>query len=99
MKKFSDFNIKKSVKETLPGLKIKISGVLNRDIVVHAYQIKDSKFKDKDLCLYLQIYIDGAMRLLFTGSEILIGYIKQIPMEHFPFTTRIVEKDQGFHFS
>ena len=97
MKKFSDFNIEPKTQMSLTGLKIKMSGVLNRDIIVGTYQIKDSKIEGKGKCLYLQLKVDGIQRVLFTGSEFLMDAIKQI--NEFPFTTRIVEKDQAYHFS
>lgn len=99
MKKFSDFNILPMMNNTLVGLKIKMSGVLNRNIIVHDYKIVDSKHHQGEKCLYLQINLDGSMRVIFTGSAFLIDTVSKIPKDGFPFTTKIVEINQMFQFS
>jgi hypothetical protein len=103
MNRFSQFNIK-IPERGFEGDKIKISRVLNREIVVHHYKIEDSKVKvyqekGSGKCLHLQISFNNEMHVLFTGSRVLIESIKQIPENQFPFTTTIIEENSRFIFT
>ena len=103
MNKFSQFDIKISTK-CFQGDKIKISKILNKEIVVHDYKLEDSKvqaFKEKGTgkCLYLQLSFNNEMHILFTGSCGLIEAIKQIPDNQFPFATTIIEENNKFIFT
>ena len=101
MNSFSQFNIK-SKTVGFEGEKIKMSKVLNREIVVHHFKIEDSKvFKDRGTgkCLQLQISINSEKHVLFTGSSGLIETIQQVPVTGFPFTTTIVEDNERYKFT
>jgi len=100
MKNFKDFGIKTNVK-AFSGDKIKISRVLNREIVIHDFKIVDSKYTDagNGKCLYLQISIADVKYVVFTGSIGLMEEIILVPAEGFPFTTTIVEDNERFQFS
>jgi hypothetical protein len=101
MNKFSQFNIKIRDKG-FEGDKIKMSKVLNREIVVHHFKLEDSKvFKDKGTgkCLQLQISFDNVMHVIFTSSSGLIEAILQVPENQFPFTTTIIEDNDRFKFT
>jgi hypothetical protein len=99
MKSFKQFNIQVTSK-SFEGDKIKIDRVLNKEIIVHAFKIEDSKFeKGNGKCLYLQIHVDNAKRVLFTGSASLMEMIKQVDKNDFPFTTTIVRENERFQFS
>jgi hypothetical protein len=101
MNSFSQFNIQYTAK-SFEGDKIKMSRILNRQIVVHAYKIEDSKmFKDRGTgkCLYLQISFDNVKHVVFTGSSGLIEVIQQIPENDFPFTTTIIEENEKYKFT
>lgn len=100
MKRFSDFNIKPSHGRFI-GEKIKMYNVLNREIIVHDFKVNDSKFKESNSkeCLYLQIEIEGAKRVLFTGSKVLVSMIKNVPKENIPFKTTIIKEGETFQFS
>ena len=95
MKKFSEFGIKPDHKGFI-GDKIKISKVLNREIIVHAFKIEDSKFDGKRLDM--QIQIDETMHVLWTGSIVLMSMIQRIPKENFPFLTTIVRENECYEF-
>lgn len=95
MKKFSEFGIKPDHKGFI-GDKIKISKVLNREIIVHAFKIEDSKFDGKRLDM--QIQIGGTMHVLWTGSIVLMSMIQRIPKEDFPFLTTIVRENECYEF-
>jgi hypothetical protein len=81
---------------------MKISKVLNREIIVHDYKIEDSKcFKDRGdgKCLHLQISMDSNKHIVFTSSGGLMEIIQQIPKDDFPFETTIIEEDKRFLFT
>lgn len=81
----------------MEGEKIKIDKVLNRKITVYSYKVEDSKFTDK--CLHIQISVDNSMRVLFTGSKVLLETIERVPKESFPFATTIVKENDRFMFT
>lgn len=101
MNNFSQFNIKTSVKG-FEGDKVKISKILNREIIVHHFKLDDSKvFKDRGSgkCLQMQISINNEKHVLFTGSSCLIEMIQQIPDNGMPFITTIIEENDRYLFS
>jgi hypothetical protein len=101
MKTVSQFNIQAPSKG-FEGDKIKMSRILNREIVVHDFKIEDSKvFKEKGpgKCLQLQISFNNEKHVVFTGASGLIEVIQQIPSNGFPFTTTIVEENDRYIFT
>jgi len=101
MNRFSQFNIKVTTKG-FEGDKIKMSKILNKEIIVYQYEIKDSKvFKERGTCkcLCLQISINGEKHIVFTSSSGLIDAILQVPEKEFPFTTVIVVENERFKFT
>lgn len=93
MKRFSDF-----AKEALPfdGEKVAIEDLLNREIEILAYKIKASKFNgSSEECLMLSVELEGAKRVLFTGSTVLIDQLRMYGHE-IPFATTI-KKIQKFY--
>ena len=101
MNTFSQFNIKVE-SQAFEGDKIKMSKIMNREIVVHHFRIEDSKvFKERGSgkCLCLQISFDQRKHVVFTGSTGLIEVIKQVPETGFPFTTTIVEEYERYLFT
>ena len=98
MKKFSDFGIKTSV-QNFVGDSIKVSRILNRDIVVHDFKIEDSKFGVGKKCLYVQISVGELKHVVFSGSVALAEMIQQVPKEDFPFETKIIKEDERYIFA
>ena len=101
MKQFSDFNIKTTSKG-FEGNKIKMSKLLNKEILVYDFIISDSKvFKEKGSgkCLQLQISLNNEKHVVFTSASGLIEAIEQIPSDEFPFSTVIIEMSDRFKFS
>lgn len=97
MKRFSDLGIKVQT-TAFVGDKLKVSKILNRQIVVHDYKIEKSKHNDGD-CLYLQIELNQTKYVVFTGSTNMMKQIKQVPKNAFPFETIIVQEDERFEFT
>jgi len=101
MNSFSQFNIATASKN-FEGDKIKMSKILNREIVVHAFKIEESKvFKERGTgkCLHLQISFNNEKHIVFTGSSGLIEVIEQVPASGFPFTTTIKQENERFLFT
>lgn len=98
MMNFKDLGIKPS-KQMFVGDKIKIARLMNREIVVNAFEVRDSKYPEKGKdALVLQIEFDGEPRIVFTGSRILIDQIRQVEESDFPFTVTIVKNGEHFEF-
>ena len=101
MNNFKSFNISAPAKG-FEGDKIKMTKILNREIVVHDYKVEDSKvFRDRGTgkCLHLQISICGEIHIVFTSASGLIDVIQRIPKDGFPFTTTIVQDGERFLFT
>jgi hypothetical protein len=103
MNRFSQFNIKAPAKG-FEGGKIKMSRILNKEIVVHDFKIEESKvqaFREKGSgkCLYLQISFDNEMHVVFTSGSGLIETIQLVPKNQFPFTTTIIEENDRYKFT
>lgn len=98
MTRFSDLGIKANHKG-FQGEKVKISKVLNREIMVHDYKLDNSKFEGKGKCLQLSIELNETKHVIFTGSVVLIDMIEQVPKNKFPFSTTIVEDNDRYFFT
>jgi len=100
MKRFSEMNIEVELK-SFTGDKIKIEKILNKDIIIHDYDIRESKYKEKGngQCLHLQLEIGGEKRVLFSGSTYLMDLIKKVNDDDFPFITTIVKEGEYFKFT
>lgn len=101
MNTFNQFNVK-ITKKGFEGDKIKINKIMNREIVIHDFEIKDSKvFADRGSgkCLKLQISFNNEKHIVFTSGASLIEAIQQIPEKGFPFTATIVEENDRFIFT
>jgi hypothetical protein len=103
MNTFSQFNIKVE-SQSFEGDKIKMSRILNREIVVHHFKLEDSKvksFQEKGTgkCLHLQISFDNRKHVVFTSATGLIEVIQKIPEKGFPFRTTIIEENDRYLFT
>lgn len=98
MNNFKQFNIKPTTISFI-GDKVRINKVLNTEIIVHDYKIKDSEKKPGTKYLTLQISRKDEKEIVFTGSKTLMDMIDQVPKEQFPFRTTIQQEDQMFQFT
>jgi hypothetical protein len=98
MKKFSQFNVQ-PVSKIFEGDKIKMSKILNREIIVHDFKLEDSKCFRDGKCLYLQISVGGVKHIVFTSACGMIEVITQIPEDGFPFETTIIQEGERFLFT
>lgn len=98
MNSFKDLNIK-PISLSFVGEKVRMIKILNNEIIVHDYTIKDSEKKPGTKYLTLQISRRAEKEIVFTGSKTLMDMIEQVPKEKFPFTTIITQDDQMFQFT
>jgi len=99
MKSFKDLGIENK-HNTLMGEKIKMDNILNILIYVRDFKIEKSKFTKNKTgdCLYLQIEVDGEIRIVFTGSDVLINTIREVDKKDLPFSTTIKKLGECFIF-
>jgi len=103
MNSFQQFDIK-VVNKGFEGDKIKMSRILNKEIIVHEFRLEQSKVKafqerGSDKCLHLQISINGEKHVVFTSSSGLIMAIEQVPPDGFPFKTVIIQENDRYRFT
>ena len=83
MKSFTEF----AEEGVLDGDKTKIDDILNQEVIINGYNIKQSQYKEKQY-LTLQIILNEKKFVLFTGSEVLIDQMKKYQSE-IPFKATI----------
>lgn len=100
IRKFSDFGIKPERKRFV-GEKIKLAKILNTEIMIHWYQIMPSRYPERgsDTCLWMQISVDGTKRVAFSIAKVLMEEIQKVPVDHFPFTTKIINDNDIYEFT
>lgn len=100
MKQFKEMGITAEVKGFV-GDKIKIDRILNKEIIVNGFVVKDSKFvgKGNGKCMYMQITFDSEKRVVFTSSVYLMNMIDKVADNDFPFTTTVVKINEHLEFT
>ena len=81
------------------GKKIDMDDIINIEIIVHGFEIKDSTKKNGTKYLTLQIEKDNTKRVVFTGSKNLMDLISQVSKKQLPFKTTIVKQDKRLEFT
>lgn len=94
MKKFSDLNIKLDNENIFMSEKMKISEIVEKQIIVESFKITDSKFPNKK-CLNLYFNFNNKNKITFSSSEKLIEQIEKVNINDFPFETKIIKLDFG----
>lgn len=96
-KRFSEF-----ARENMPldGSKLKLDDVVNREMLVLDYRVKDSHFKKENCekCMTLQFKIKDKVYVMFTGSNVLRDQIERYKTE-IPFITTIKKIDRYYTFT
>ncbi|MDD3535176.1 MAG: hypothetical protein PHC50_03405 [Candidatus Cloacimonetes bacterium] len=94
---FSDFG---DDSETLEGEKMKIDDLLNQDLIVRGYRIKETKFPKKGgspYCLTLQIELNSELHVVFSGCIVLVDQIRKYAAK-IPFRAQIVKIGNYYKF-
>jgi len=86
MKRFEDF----AQENILDGDKAKIDTFLNKEIVIIGYSVKNSRYSKNKTGEYLtlQVELENAKYVIFTGSDVLIDQMKKYANE-IPFMATI----------
>jgi hypothetical protein len=86
MKRFSDF----ADENILDGDKKAIEDILNKEIIILNYRIRESRYSDNrdGKYLTLQVEIDGKRYVIFTGSDVLVEQLKRYSNQ-LPFVSTI----------
>jgi hypothetical protein len=97
LKRFSDFAQEGG---PLDGTKLKIDDILNKEIMIIGFKMKDSKYakSNSSKCLTIQFELDGNRHVVFTGSSVLIEQIEKY-QDKIPFLTIIKKIDRYYTFS
>jgi hypothetical protein len=84
----------------LDGEKIQIERVLNQEIEVIGYSLRPSKYGKNvsGMCLTLQFILSEQRRVLFTGSDVLIGQLQKYG-DRIPFLATIRKVDKYYTLS
>lgn len=100
MKLFSELGVKIEA-APMTGEKIKINRVLNKAIEVVDFELNTSKFNQERSrkCLKLQIKFEDELRVIFTGSSMLVNAISMVDKKDLPFQTTIVETNGFYQFT
>ncbi|MDX9690528.1 MAG: hypothetical protein RBT70_08750 [Alphaproteobacteria bacterium] len=99
-KRFSEF-ADLSERPVMDCDKVSMQSVLNKEIKVINYRVKNTKFSysKNDQCLTIQFETEeGERKVIFTGSAVLIDQIERYK-EHLPFYATIVKTGKFFSFS
>jgi hypothetical protein len=97
MKRFSDFAIEEN---PIDGDKVKIDEILNKEIEITAYRIKNSKFEERKhaKCVTIQFKLEGQLKIFFTGSEVIMNQIEKYKDE-IPFMATIKRNYRYYTFT
>ncbi len=80
----------------LDGDKIRIDDILNKELIITGYKIKESKYpKSGPKCLTLQVVLDDKKYVLFTGSVVLLEQMEKY-QDHLPFIATIQKIDRYY---
>ena len=100
MMDFKQFNIRPTISH-YTGEKIKIAKILNCPVIIREYKVEASKYpKNKSgMVMTLQLELNDEPRIVFTGSDMLMDQIQQVPEDQLPFRTTIVKNGDHFEFT
>lgn len=97
MKKFSDFAIEE---KPLEGSKVRLDDILNKEIEIKAFKLANSRFSKNQSGKYatIQFLDEGKLKVLFTGSDVLISQLEKYENE-LPFLTTIIKINRYYTFT
>jgi ribosomal protein S8 len=93
--RFSDFA---EESKSFEGDKKKIEDILNKEILILDFKIKDSKQRQNSLYVTIQFRMDDNTFIVFTGSTVLINQLEKYK-ENLPFFTVIKRIDKYYTLS
>lgn len=82
----------------MPGTKVRLDKILNREILVTDFRVTKSKHHPGQDCLQIQFFVDNDVFIAFTGSSVLMDQITSVG-ENIPFRATVVKIDRYYSFS
>jgi hypothetical protein len=92
--RFGDF----ADEEAFDGDKLRLDEILNKEILVTGYKIKDSHQKKGTQYLTIHFELGGEKHVTFTGSAVLMDQLKKYE-SHLPFLAIIKKINRHYTFS
>lgn len=92
--RFGDF----AEEQSFEGDKLRLDEILNKEILVKGYKIKDSHQKKGTKYLTINFELDGKQYVTFTGSTVLMDQLKKYE-SHLPFISAIKKINRHYTFS
>lgn len=90
----------KTQASSLVGKRVDMDEVFDNNIIIHKYEVRDSKYPRKpgEKCMWLQIEMEGTMKVCFTTSVVLMNTLKLVEEASFPILTRIIKNKSSRSF-
>lgn len=83
----------------MPGKKKRISDVIDQEILITDFRIKQSKKREGTECMQLQFVFNNEICILFTGSAVLIDQVRTAKEKQpGPFVAVISKIDRYYSF-
>lgn len=92
--RFGDF----AEEEVFDGEKLRLDEILNKEILVTGFRIKESHQKKGTQYLTIHLEINGVQHITFTGSVVLMDQLKKYE-SHLPFLAIIKKINRHYTFS
>lgn len=93
--RFSDFA---EESKAFDGDKKRIEDILNQEILILDFKVKDSKKRQDSLYATIQFKLENINHIVFTGSNVLIDQLEKYK-ENLPFHTIIKKIDRYYTFT
>lgn len=85
IQKFSDFS---EENQNLVGEKLPIRKIFDKEVIVKAYRVMDSKAVPGKSCAQIQVDMDGKDYVVFTTSTVILRQLNQYA-DKMPFSTTV----------
>jgi len=82
----------------MPGKKISQGEYLNKELIALQFKVIPSKKREESECLCLQVKMNDELRVIFTGSGVLLKQCRQYA-EQMPFVGKIIKVDKYLTFA
>jgi hypothetical protein len=92
--RFGDF----AEEEAFDGDKLRLDEILDKEILVNGFKIKDSHQKKDTKYLTIHFTLNGKQHITFTGSTVLMDQLEKYK-SHLPFLSTIKKINRHYTFS
>lgn len=92
--KFGDF----AEEQVLDGDKLKLDDIINKEILITGFKIKDSHLKKDTQYLTIGFELEGEPHITFTGSAVLMDQFRRYE-SHIPFLSTVKKVNRHYTLS